>query len=104
MAKIAKVESSAKLRLKQRTKGFQEREPYREALASLKRDDTIEVEPDAGETLRKIKLNLSRAAKDLGRSISYGETQENTVLVWLSDSDSAPRKRRTRRAKAAAAS
>ncbi|MBA2448048.1 MAG: hypothetical protein H0V51_08485 [Chloroflexi bacterium] len=99
MAQIRKVDASARDRLKHRTKGYQEREPYRKALESLSGNAVIEVEPDSGETLRKIKLNLSRAAKELNRSISYGETEQKTVLAWLADSEASPRRRRTRRSK-----
>lgn len=99
MPQIRKVDQSAKDRLKHRTKGYQEREPYRQAVLSLSAGENIEIEPEDGETLRKIKLNLARAAKEVGRTISYGETVENTVLVWLSDADGAPRRRRGRRPK-----
>lgn len=103
MAQIRRVDNSAKLRLKQRTKGFQERAPYREAVLSLEGDATIELEPESGETLRKIKLNLARAGKEVGRPVSYGETEEGTVLAWLTDGDASPRRRRGRRPKAATA-
>lgn len=100
MAQIRQVDPSAKARLKHRTKGFDERAPYRSAVTELRRENMMELEPETGETLRKIKLNLSRAAKEVGRAITYGETQEDTVLVWLADADGAPRKRRARRSKA----
>ena len=99
MPQIRKVDATAKQRLKQRTRVDQERDQYRAALAQLEREGMIEVEPEDGETLRKIKLNLSRAAKETGRTIQYGETHENTVLAWLVG---APVKRRGRRPKAAA--
>ena len=99
MAQIRKVDASARDRLKHRTKGYQEREPYRKAVESLSGNAIIELEPDSGETLRKIKLNLARAAKELKRSISYGETEQNTVLAWLADTNATPRRRRARRAK-----
>lgn len=101
MAQITQVDASAKQRLKHRTKGYQEREPYREAVSSLSIDGTIEVEPDEGETLRKIKLNLARAAKEVGRTITYGDTNENTVLAWLADAEAPPRRRRARRTRTA---
>jgi hypothetical protein len=101
MAQIRRLDSSAKERLKQRSKGYQEREPYRQAVMSLAGSGTIEIEPEEGETLRKIKLNLARAAKETRRSIDYGDTQENTVLAWLKDGEGAPRKRRGRRPKVA---
>ena len=103
MATIRMVDTSAKQRLKSQSKGYQEREPYRAALRDLKLDGLLEFVPDSGETLRKIKLNLARAAREVGRSIGYGETVEKSVLAWLKDSDGAPRKRRGRRPKAATA-
>lgn len=102
MAQIRRVDVSAKYRLTKRTKGYDERQPYREAVASMNGTGMIEVEPEAGETLRKIKLNLARASKEVGRPINYGETADSTVLAWLSDSDAAPRKRRARRPKVTA--
>lgn len=95
MPQIRQQDSSAKQRLKQRTKGYQEREPYRQAIGSLSRDNTVELVPEDGESLRKIKLNLARAAKESGMSIGYGETRDNTVLAWLTDGE-APRRRRGR--------
>ncbi|HYU21310.1 MAG TPA: hypothetical protein VEQ11_21710 [Chloroflexota bacterium] len=100
MARIRSVDSSAKGRLKQRTKGYEEREPYRRAILSLSGDGTIELEPESGETLRKIKLNLARAAKEVGRPVKYGETTDNKILAWLTDSGGI-RRRRGRRPKAA---
>src|SRR5215216_4417560 len=97
MAQIREVEALARQRVKQRTKGFQERLPFRQAVASMTPEKAIELAPDEGESLRKLKLNLARAAKEVGRSISYGETSENTIIAWLSDGDGAPRRRRARR-------
>jgi len=101
VAQIRRVDTGAKQRLKQRTKGYQEREPYRQAVTSLSGNAIIELEPDEGETLRKIKLNLARAAKEVGRSVGYGETKENTVLAWLANGDGGARRRRGRRPKGA---
>jgi hypothetical protein len=98
LPQIRKVDSSAKHRLKKQTKGFQEREPYRQAIQSLSGDRMIEIEPDAGETVRKIRLNLARAAKEVNIAIGYGETDENTVLAWLEQGNG--RRRRGRRARA----
>src|SRR5687767_12116897 len=74
MAQIREVDVSAKQRVKQRTKGYQEREPFRLAVANLTADRAIELAPESGESLRKLKLNLARAAKEVGKPISYGET------------------------------
>ncbi|MCC6176605.1 MAG: hypothetical protein IT305_14955 [Chloroflexi bacterium] len=102
MPQIREVDITEKQRLRQRTKGYQERESLRQAVANLPTDRLLELEPDEGESLRKIKLNLARAAKEVGRPIGYGETRENTVLAWLSDGE-APKRRRGRRPKAASA-
>ena len=104
MATIRMVDASAKRRLKNVSKGHQDRQPYRAAILDLARDGILELVPEPGETLRKIKLNLSRAAREVGRAIKYGDTLDNTILAWRSDSDGAPRKRRGRRPKAASAS
>lgn len=95
MPQIRQQDRTAKQRLKQRTKGYQEREPYRDAISQLAGDNTVELVPEGDESLRKIKLNLARAAKETGTSIGYGETHDNSVLAWLTDSE-APRRRRGR--------
>jgi hypothetical protein len=97
MAQIREVDASAKQRVKQRTKGYQEREPFRQAVINLSSDKAIELAPDDGESLRKLKLNLARAAKEVGRNISYGETRDNTIVAWLVEGDAAPKRRRARR-------
>jgi hypothetical protein len=43
----------------------------------------LELEPDAGESLRKLRLNVKRAAKEVGREIEHGESETGTLLVWL---------------------
>src|SRR6186997_1999820 len=54
MAQIREVEASARQRVKQRTKGFQERQPFRQAVAGLTTDKAIELAPEAGESLRTL--------------------------------------------------
>jgi hypothetical protein len=83
--------------VKQRTKGYQEREPFRQAITELTLDSAIEVTPDSGESLRKLKLNLARASKEVTRNIGYGETGDNTVLVWLDEGNTGQKRRRARR-------
>lgn len=102
MPQIRQQDATAKNRLKQRTKGFQEREPYRQAIGTLSADNTVELTPEDGESLRKIKLNLARAAKETGLAIGYGETRDNSVLAWLTNGE-APRRRRGRPRKIALA-
>jgi len=97
MVKIREVDASARQRVKQRTKGYQEREPFRQAVINLSSEKAIELEPDDGESLRKLKLNLARAGKEVGRNITYGETRDNTIVAWLVEGDAAPKRRRARR-------
>jgi hypothetical protein len=76
------------------SKGYQERAPYREAVASLTNGQLIEIEPEESENLRQVKVRLRRAAKEVGRDVQYGETREGTLLIWLAE---VPRQRRRRR-------
>jgi len=71
----------------QRTKGYTQREPYRRAIANLTEDRAIELSPQRGETLRSLKLNLVRAAKEVGRNIAYGETSDGALVAWLDEDD-----------------
>jgi hypothetical protein len=54
--KFSTVGPEAKERLQRIGKSYQERAPYREAIAGMVGDQILELEPDAGETLRKIKV------------------------------------------------
>jgi hypothetical protein len=58
---------------------------------------TWEIQPEAGETVRKLKVNVRRAANELGINAVYGETADGTLLVWKG----APRQRRGRRGRPA---
>jgi hypothetical protein len=66
----------------QTSKGFQQRQVYRENLAGLAEGKWLEVEPETGETLRKLKVNVRRAANEGNMNVAYGETREGTLLVW----------------------
>jgi hypothetical protein len=87
------VGPEARQRLISTSKGFQQRQVYRDMLSQLGDGREVEVEPEAGETIRKIKVNVRRAANEVGANVAYGETQEGTLLVWKE----APRERRGRR-------
>jgi hypothetical protein len=75
------------------SKAYQLRAPIREAIAALRGEETIELVPDSGESMRHVKLVARRAGQDVGRDIQYGETREDTLLVWLAE----PTRRRRRR-------
>jgi len=97
MAHIREVDVSAKQRVKQRTKGYQEREPFRVAVANLTAARAIELAPEQGESLRKLKLNLARAAKEVGRNIAYGETGDDMIVAWLDEGNAGPKRRRLKK-------
>jgi len=93
MPQITTVGLEAKERLVRRTPGYEVRAAYRQAIANLTNDRALELEPDEGETLRKLKLNVARASKEVNRQVSYGESDTGTLLVWLEE----PKKVRRRR-------
>ena len=97
MPTVQTVDSGARAKL--RNNRTDDRAPYREVIANLSGDRALELTPGDGETLRKLKMTITRAASDVGRVIRYGETEEGTLLVWLAD-QGASRQRRTRRRKA----
>lgn len=72
----------AKQRLLSTSKGSQQRQIYRENLARLNEGKMLEIQPEGEETLRKLKVNVRRAANELSIPVAYGETSEGTLLVW----------------------
>ena len=72
----------AKQRLLKTSKGFQQRQIYRDYLVKLADGKTFEVRPEADETIRKLKVNIRRAANELEISVQYGETNDGALLVW----------------------
>ena len=95
MPRFTQVGLDARSRLVSGGKGYQERAPFREAVASLTGDAMVEIEPEQGERLQAIRVRLRRAAREVGREIQVGETREGTLLVWLAEG--APRRRGSRR-------
>lgn len=90
MVVIRTVELSARARLRQARPDS--RAPYREAIARLAGNRVLELTPDEGESLRKLKLMVSRSAGEVGREIAYGETIEGTLLVWPASIKRRPRR------------
>jgi hypothetical protein len=84
MARIATVDlTEARNRLRGRAAGYDARAPYREAIANLTDARALELTPEAGESTRRVRLNLSRAAKEVNRQIAYGLNDEGNLIVWL---------------------
>jgi hypothetical protein len=88
--------TEARARVRGRTAGSQARAPYREAIANLTASHNLEVEPDPGESMRKVKLNVTQAAKEINRPVEYGVTDEGPLLVWLQEPKRTRRARKTR--------
>jgi hypothetical protein len=72
----------ARQRLVKQSKGYQQRAVYRENLAGLSGGTNLEIQPEGDESLRKLKVNVRRAANELNLSVGYGETTDGTLLVW----------------------
>ena len=70
-------------RLVQASKGFQQRQVYRDNLMKLGPQDCFEVQTEGDETIRKLKVNVRRAANELNLNVRYGETTDGTLLVWI---------------------
>ena len=75
--------AEARSRLKSRGAGYDARAPYREAIARLTDATALELAPDKGESTRKLRLNVSRAAKEVNRQVAYGLNDEGNLIVWL---------------------
>lgn len=74
--------ADAKQRLVPTSKGYQQRQIYRDHLSGLREGMYREIQPEGDETLRKLKVNVRRASNELGMNIRYGETKQGTLLVW----------------------
>ena len=93
MPTIRTVGSEARARLARKGPGRDELAPYREAIANLEGEAHIEIAAEGNETMRAMKLRVSRASKQVGKEVRYGETTDDTLLVWLAS----PTRRRGRR-------
>jgi hypothetical protein len=94
VAKISTVGPEARGRLLNIGKGYQDRAPYRDAIASLDNGQILELEPDEGETMRRVKLIARRAANEAGKEIQYGETEQGSLLLWIAEPKQLRRRRR----------
>jgi CheY-like chemotaxis protein len=95
MASIRTLDAEeARSRLRGRSSGESVRAPYRAAIANLTASTVLEITPDPDESLRKLKRNVTLAAREVHRHVAYGVSDEGMLLVWLA---SRPRKARRRR-------
>jgi hypothetical protein len=98
------VDLQARNRVLKRVPGYEARAPYRDAIRSLEKGQVIELHPDTGESVRKLKSYLVHAAREVGRDITYDDTDEGTVVAWLSDVARRRRRRKQPRSESPAAS
>ena len=95
MPTIRSVGPQARARLA--TRGHAQLRPYLESIAGLTGDQTLEFEPEHGETLRMVRVRVGRAARQLAKTITCGTTEEGTLLIWLAEPTPARRPGRRRR-------
>ena len=94
MPTFQEVGPEAKDRLAKKSKGFQNRQVYRDILSRVGGGKTFEVRPEDGETTRRLKVKVRRSANEMNlEDISYGEPEDGALLVWSEPT----RQRRTRR-------
>src|SRR5215207_8352316 len=99
MVRVKQADQGAKARLVSGLRGPSWKQPYIDAINGLEGDTVLEFHPDEGETLRQVRVRIARAAKDLGRILRVGETQEGGLLVWLPETQTPLRRpRRSRKA------
>ena len=69
------------------------------AFEELTRDSMLALRPDAGDSLRALKVQVSRAAKVAGRQddVLYGENDAGELEVWLRERPKQKRGPRQRR-------
>jgi hypothetical protein len=100
VVRIKQADRGAKTRLVSGLRGPTWKRPYLDAINGLEGDTVLEFETEEGETLRQIRVRIARAAKELGRILRVGETQEATLLVWLAEAHTPLRRGRRRKAAA----
>jgi hypothetical protein len=93
MPVFREVGPEARERLVRRgSRGYLDRSAYRDMLSQVGGGQMMEVRPEDGETPRKLKVNVRRAANEMRlEDIQYGETEDGALLVWAEQ-----RQRRTR--------
>ena len=79
-------------------RGDQDRSAYREMLSHVGGGKTFELRPENGESTRKLKVNVRRAANEMKlEDIQYGETEDGALLVWAEQRQRRARGPRRRR-------
>ena len=83
MPVFTEVGPEARERLVRKSRGYQDCSAYREMLSQVGGGRMMEVRPEDGEGVRKLKVNVRRAANEMKlEDIQYGETEDGALLVW----------------------
>lgn len=90
------VGPDARQRVMRTSKGYQQRQVFRDQLSKLSDTRLVEIEPQDGESLRKLKVNVRRAANEMKINVEYGESENGTLIVWAEPARE-PRRRGPRR-------
>lgn len=85
MPRFIEATADAMSRLVNVGTGYRYRQAYRDAIGGLKPGATIEITPEGDEGVRRLKVNVTRAATEVQATIAYGETTDGTLLVWLKE-------------------
>jgi hypothetical protein len=82
MPTIRDAEQTARSRLRRKPGTSDVRAQLREAVVGLGGDEVLEIRPEGAETMRGLKVNVSRAGKESSIDVTYGETVDGALLVW----------------------
>ena len=82
LPKVAFESSAILSTIKAPSKGYNERDELRKALASLTDEQIIRLTPDEGESMRKLKRMVTEAGKDIDRQVKHIE-DGGDLLVFV---------------------
>jgi len=103
MPRIRDADKMARSRLRRKPGTSDVRAQLREAVVGLSGDEVLEIRPEGAETMRGLKVNVSRAGKESSIDVTYGETVDGALLVWR-PAETGRRRRRQGANRAGAAS
>jgi hypothetical protein len=96
VAQSKKVRMDEVTDIKSTAKGTKDPEwwQYREDISSLEDyPDALEYTPDEGESLRKLRVRVTKAAKAEGVAVKHSETVRGTLLVYKPPAEGRTRSR-----------
>lgn len=67
--------------------GVKAENPFVDLLGELTAEDAVEVGLDEGETMKKVKTQITQASKATGVRVTCGETDDGKLIVALAAAD-----------------